>query len=135
MTDSIKNSIIGKLLGWDKDNNGDKSGDSQVEGTRKSLYDRMKNRVSSSDMDIVTKHQILGELDKQNLTTNNVNNVRNLGRTYNNHNNQRQVVINQNFNENSIPIDARNMTKKEARKTFIGAFGFNRAVGHNGVLR
>ena len=134
VSDAIKNSIIGKLLGWDKDDKGNSEG-GQVDSARNNLYGRMKNRVNSSDMDIVSKHQILGELDKQNLTSNNVNNVRNLGRTYNNHNNQRQVVINQNFSEGSMPIDARNMTKKEARKMFIGAFGYNRSVGSKGILR
>ena len=134
VSDAIKNSIIGKLLGWDKDDKGNSDG-RQVDSARNNLYGRMKNRVNSSDMDIVSKHQILGELDKQNLTSNNVNNVRNLGRTYNNHNNQRQVVINQNFSEGSMPIDARNMTKKEARKMFIGAFGYNRSVGSKGILR
>ena len=134
VSNAIKNSIIGKLLGWDKDNK-DESGKSQVEGSRKSLYGQMKNKVNSSDMDFVTKNKVLGELDKQNLTASNVNNVRNLGRTYNNHNNQRQVVINQNFSEGSMPIDARNMTKKEAKKMFVGAFGYNRAVGRKGILR
>ena len=134
VSDAIKNSIIGKLLGWDKDNKDNEDVDSQVKSSKDRLYDSMKKTVSGSNLDFVTKNQILGELDKQNLTNNNVNNVRNLGRTYNNHNNQRQVVINQNFSEGAMPIDARNMTKKEARKMFIGAFGYRRAVGSNNAI-
>ena len=134
VSDAIKNSIIGKLLGWDKDDNEEEDKNSKVEGARTSLYDRMKNSVQSSNMNFITKNQILGELDKQKLTGGNVNDVRNLGQTYNNNNNQRQVVINQNFAQGSMPIDARNMTKKEARKMFIGAFGYRRAVGSKGIL-
>ena len=78
---------------------------------------------------------MLGELDKQKLTNGNVNDVKNLGQSYNQTNNQRQVIVNQNFSEGSMPIDARNMTKKEARSMFIGAFGYRRAVGYNGILR
>lgn len=132
VSDAIKNSIIGKLLGWDKDDN-DK--EKQVQGAKNNLYDKMKTHVEGSNMDFVTKHKILGELDKQNMNSDNVNNVRNLGSTYNNANNQKSVVINQNFAQGSMPIDARNMTKKEARKMFIGAFGYRRAVGSNGILK
>ena len=137
VANAVKNSIIGKLLGWDKEDNDDDNDDGKSPNGNviTNLYDTMRNSVANSDMNGITKHQILGELDKQKLTSSNVNDVRNLGSTYNNNNNQRQVVINQNFSEGSMPIDARNMTKKEARKMFIGAFGYRRAVGHTGILR
>lgn len=140
--DAVKNSIVGKLLGWDKDNN-NKDNNNQDNGDNKNgnfqkvwngLYDRMKNGVESSNLDIITKQQVLGELNNQKNRGNNVNNVRNLGRNYNNTNNNRQVIINQNFSEGAMPIDARNMTKKEARKMFIGAFGYRRAVGNNNAI-
>lgn len=136
VTDAIKNSIIGKLLGWDKEDNKNNEEDTSKK-VKNNLYGQMKNQVKSSDMNFITKQQILGELDKQNnsVNSNNANDVRNLGKTYNNTNNQRQVVINQNFAQGSMPIDARNMTKKEARKMFIGAFGYRRAVGHKGILK
>ena len=65
----------------------------------------------------------------------NINSIRNLGSSYNHSDNKKNVVINQTFNEGSMPIDARNMTKKEARQMFIGAFGYRRAVGYNGILK
>lgn len=106
----IKNSFIGKLLGWDKEDDGS-------DGNKNKYNGNIRKSIGNSDI------------------TRNVNNVRNLGRTYNSTNNQRQVVINQNFSEGSMPIDARNMTKKEAKKMFVGAFGYNRTVGKHGILR
>jgi len=106
----IKNSFIGKLLGWDKE-------DDKSDSNKNKYNGNIRKSIGNSDI------------------TRNVNNVRNLGRTYNNTNNQRQVVINQNFSEGSMPIDARNMTKKEAKKMFVGAFGYNRTVGKHGILR
>ena len=94
----------------------------------------MKDYVKGSDINFLKKHLILGELDKQSKTGDKVTNVRNLGQTYNSKDNSRQVVIHQHFAEGSMPIDARGMTKKEARQMFIGAFGYRRAVGSNGIL-
>lgn len=128
--DTIKNSFIGKALGWDKDGN---------EDDKKNIFstsiDKLKEYVQNANISPLMKNQMLGEMDKQNLTSGNVNDVKNLGQTYNQNNNQRQVVVNNNFSEGSMPIDARNMTKKEARSMFIGAFGYRRAVGYNGILR
>lgn len=135
VSDAIKNSIIGKLLGWDKESDEENNPESKKEFARNTLYDSMKEGVGASDMDIVTKHQILGELDSQ-KNSNNVNNIRNLGSTYDNRNNNNgNIIVNQNFNEGSMPIDARNMTKKDVRKLFVGAFGYRRAVGSKGILR
>ena len=104
LIDTVKNSFLGKLLGWDKDNNNLEK-QNELGGSRR--------RMSGGD----------------------VNNVRNLGQKYNNQNNNKHVVINQHFSQGSMPIDARNMTKKEAKQMFIGAFGHRRAVGSKGILK
>ena len=109
---AIRNSFIGKLLGWDKE---DKTKKIPTQNANTRIYDKIK--------------------DSNGWNSGNVNSVRNLGKSYNSTNNQKQVIINQNFSEGSMPIDARNMTKEEARKMFIGAFGYNRSVGSRGILR
>ena len=114
VSNAVKNSFIGKIMGWDK------------------VDDEDEPKTPST---VSRYNQAIGNWNNPNLTASNVNNVRNLGSTYNNQNNQRQVIINQNFAEGSMPIDARNMTKKEAKKMFIGAFGYNRSVGSHGILR
>lgn len=43
-------------------------------------------------------------------------------------------VINNNFQEGSVQTDARNMTAKDVRKLFTGAFGYNKARGTQGIL-
>ena len=135
VSDAIKNSVIGKLLGWDKESNGEDNAQ-KVDDVRSNLYDNMKTSVQGSNMDFVTKQTIMSELNSQSISKDHASAVQQLGRTYNNNNNnQKQVVINNNFSEGSMPIDARNMTKNEARKMFIGAFGYRRAVGYNGILR
>ena len=113
VSNAIKNSFIGKLLGWDKDNNDNNS------KYPENPVNRPNNPIGYN----------------QRLTGANVNSVRNLGRTYNSNTNQNQTVIHQHFSEGSMPIDARNMTAKEARKMFVGAFGYNRSVGSKGILR
>ena len=134
--DTIKNSFIGKALGWDKDNNkNDENNDENKKNILTGSIDKIKGYVENANISPLMKNQMLGELDKQKLTNGNVNDVKNLGQSYNQTNNQRQVIVNQNFSEGSMPIDARNMTKKEARSMFIGAFGYRRAVGYNGILR
>lgn len=134
--DTIKNSFIGKALGWDKDDNkNDENNDENKKNILTGGIDKIKSYVENANISPLMKNQMLGELDKQKLTNGNVNDVKNLGQSYNQTNNQRQVIVNQNFSEGSMPIDARNMTKKEARSMFIGAFGYRRAVGYNGILR
>lgn len=133
--DTIKNSFIGKALGWDKDDKNDENNDENKKNILTGSIDKIKGYVENANISPLMKNQMLGELDKQKLTNGNVNDVKNLGQSYNQTNNQRQVIVNQNFSEGSMPIDARNMTKKEARSMFIGAFGYRRAVGYNGILR
>ena len=133
--DTIKNSFIGKALGWDKDDKNDENNDENKKNILTGSIDKIKSYVENANISPLMKNQMLGELDKQKLTNGNVNDVKNLGQSYNQTNNQRQVIVNQNFSEGSMPIDARNMTKKEARSMFIGAFGYRRAVGYNGILR
>lgn len=133
--DTIKNSFIGKALGWDKEDNKNDENDENKKNILTGSIDKIKGYVENANINPLMKNQMLGELNKQKLTNGNVNDVKNLGSTYKNNNNQRQVVVNNNFSEGSMPIDARNMTKKEARSMFIGAFGYRRAVGYNGILR
>jgi len=65
----------------------------------------------------------------QSLTT-----QQNLAQTYNHQNTNQSMIINNNFGEGSVPIDARNMTQDEAQKMFIGAFGYNKVKGVGGFL-
>lgn len=125
ITNAIKNSPIGKLFGWDKDNDDD---DKPSDKYAKQFDPEHQYKQYN-------KYVPIYDETRRKLTGNDVNNINNLGRTYNNTDNQRQVVINQNFSEGSMPIDARNMTKKEAKQMFIGAFGYNRSVGSKGILR
>ena len=75
-------------------------------------------------------------LQQQGLTQNpqNFNTQQNLAQTYNHQSNTHSTIVNNNFGENSVPIDARNMTQDEAQKMFIGAFGFNKVKGVGGFL-
>lgn len=122
--------ILGDLLGG---NEQDK--DKNINEQRNKILETSRQAVQNSNIDPVKKQAMLDALNKENLTSTNVNNVKNMGQTYNNQNNQRQVIINQNFSEGAMPIDARNMTKKEAKKMFIGAFGYKKAMGSRGILR
>lgn len=128
---AIKNiPILGDLLGGNEE---DKN--KNINEQQNKILETSRQAVQNSNLDPVKKQAMLDALNKENLTSTNVNNVKNMGQTYNNQNNQRQVVINQNFSEGAMPIDARNMTKKEAKKMFIGAFGYKKAMGSRGILR
>lgn len=122
--------ILSNLLGGDEENK-----DKTINENQNKILETSKQAVQNANIDPVKKQAMLDALNKENLTSTNVNNVKNMGQTYNNQNNQRQVVINQNFSEGAMPIDARNMTRKEARKMFIGAFGYKKAMGSRGILR
>ena len=52
-----------------------------------------------------------------------------LTQTYNNTSNNSPYVVNNNFGEGSVQTDARNMTSKEVRQLFTGAFGKNNPRG------
>lgn len=120
---AITKSFVGKLFGWDKTDD-DNPKPNKNNPINDNLYAKQKGALNDT---VWAKSGI--------LTADNVNTVRTLGSSYNNVDNQKHIVVNQNFNEGSIPVDARNMTSKDARKMFVGAFGYNRAVGSNGILR
>ena len=64
----------------------------------------------------------------------NLSNQRQLAQNYAYQTNNTTHVINNNFQEGSVQTDARNMTAKDVRKLFTGAFGYNKARGTQGIL-
>lgn len=84
-------------------------------------------------------HWAMGDNNNSSLDTKatmNYTNTPNLTRTNNVNTNSNTVVVNHNYSEGSIPIDARNMTKDEASKVVaVGIGGYNKAYGVGGVMR
>lgn len=57
-----------------------------------------------------------------------------LAQNYNHQVHNSPTIINNNFEKGSVQADARNMTAKDVQRLFVGAFGYNKARGVNGVL-
>ena len=122
--------IGGMLVGND---NSKQESNSKI--LREKVLANTKKVVQNANIDPVKKKAMIDALSNPNLTSHNVHDVKTMGGSYTSQNNQKHVVINQHFAEGSMPIDARNMTKKEAKQMFIGAFGYKKAMGSRGILR